>query len=380
MSRSPDFRHEDVVPRRPHVVAPSHASIRVVFLVQIYDTTPGTCDAGLSVCITGTCRVLQQAMIDAETWRVRHVGDVVQRLAAAKGDARPITHVIISTPSFIWPNPHHQTESPESIYELATAYPRIEFVQLNHSGMAFISIDHHGMRHIREALDLSLRMPNVMVAGNNPRFRWVQDGLGGRYVLLPNLYDIGSMIEPVTSRRDNDPLRVGSFGAGRVWKNQLTAAEAALVMARRIGRNVQLELYVNSDRWFGHDAKMMEMARKELFDKLPGTKLINVPWQDWASFRREVAQMDVLFSPSFDETFCQIVADGIAEGVPSVVTAAMEWTPKSWQATEPHDPYSIVRIGMNLMHDRIGAVHDGRVALKAHVEQGLKKWLDYLVN
>ena len=41
---------------------------------------------------------------------------------------------------------------------------------------------------------------------------------------------------------------------------------------------------------------------------------------DWPRFRDIVRTMDLLFSPSFDETFCVVCADGIAEGVPSVVT------------------------------------------------------------
>jgi glycosyltransferase involved in cell wall biosynthesis len=142
------------------------------------------------------------------------------------------------------------------------------------------------------------------------------------------LYDTDSFIEPSPPKIHHDPLRIGSFGASRPWKNQLTAAEGAVELARRLG--VGLEFFVNSGRsenqWGG--GRMIE-ARRELFDGLHGTKLIDVPWTPWPNFRRIVRTMDLLVSPSFDETFCVVVADGIAGGCPAYYRG-FEWTPKNW--------------------------------------------------
>lgn len=347
-------------------------------VIQTYDSVPGTCDAGLSVTVGSTCRTLRRAGAHAETWQVKSVVDFARRLAEDAAD-RPITHVVFNTPSFIWPYPvpGKATTWPESILEFSTAHPDVTFAQLNHSGMAFLSIDPQGMKHIREALHLALNTHNVQVAGNNARFtQWIGDGLGGRAALLPNLYDTtGVRDHTVRARIDYDPLRIGNFGAGRVWKNQLTAAEAAVVIRNRLG--VPMELHVNAGRWFGPDADKAEESRAELFEALPGCRLVNVPWQGWPQFRQVVGTMDLLLSPSFSETFCMIVADGIAEGVPSVVSPTIEWAPKAWQA-EPDDPGSIARVGMGLLHDRTGAVADGRRALADYVAAGTKRWTDWL--
>jgi hypothetical protein len=88
--------------------------------------------------------------------------------------------------------------------------------------------------------------------------------------------------------------------------------------------------------------------------------------------------MDLLFSPSFDETFLVVAADGIAEGVPSVVTGSVEWAPPHWWA-DPWDPTSIAKAGLGLLHDG-HAAHDGQVALLRHVTAGTHAWLAYLTQ
>jgi len=207
--------------------------------------------------------------------------------------------------------------------------------------MAYLSIDTDGISNIRAVLDISQHAHNVKVAGNNRRFtKWTLDALGVESVYLPNLYDTTTFIPTVTSVLPKGIIRVGSFGAGRSWKNQLVAAEAAVALARKLGS--YLELYVNVGRWDG-DPRMIE-NRAELFANLPFAKLIEIPWVHWSQFRRVVQSMDILFSPSFDETYNVVTADGIAEGVPTVGSGAIEWVPKYWQCAEPFDPADVVRV------------------------------------
>ena len=370
--RTPDFTHEHQVPRRPHHVAPHLSSVRLVLVVHRWKApAKGTCDHGLSVTIDSTMRVLRRAGVHCESWAVRGAEELKNRIAHdqwAGTTARPITHMVINTPSFIWP---------ETFSDLSLQWPDIEFIQLSHSDMAYLSIDKYGHKHIGECLDLSRARHNVKVAGNNRRFTdWVRDGMGHNALYLPNLYDTTSFSPgPVVSRRDPDPLRIGSFGAGRPWKNQLVATQAATIMARRLG--VRLELYVNSQR-VDSDSRLVE-SRAELMSLLPPHSLHIVPWASWTSFRKRVADMDLLISASFADSFCVICADGIAENVPSVVGPAMDWCPKSWYC-EPHDPSSVARVGLSLLHDRVGAVHDGRVALTDYVEHGIPQWINYLTS
>jgi hypothetical protein len=258
---------------------------------------------------------------------------------------------------------------------LCADFPEIEFVQLNHSGTAYLSIDKFGIRNIRQVIDLELSVHNMRTAANNPRVaKSLSEMFGFKCLLLPNLYDTESFVTPYPVKAICGTVRVGSFGAGRPWKNQLTAAEGAVQLARRLG--VALELYVNSMRPDGGE-RMIE-SRKELFDRLPGCKLIEVPWQLWPVFRDVTAQMHILFQPSFDETFNVVTADGIAEGVASVTAPSIEWSPQSWWC-EPSDPSSMVKVAISLLHDQ-HAVEDGRENLRQFVSQGITQWLNYLTK
>jgi len=366
--RYPDFAHEDHSSRRPHHVAPNLATVRVVFVIHRYKTPMNGSDSGLGVTINSTARVLRRNGVHAESWDVLTIEDLFSRLERDHWQSeRRITHVVVNTPNFV---------PPEKFGELAQRWHDIEFVQLNHTGLAYLCIDRNGPKDIRAVLDLQRSTHNIKVAGNNPRFEWFDLAYGVKPLLLPNLYDCDTFVAMTPARRDTDPLRIGCFGENRPWKNQGIAAMAGISIARRL--NVQLEFYVNADRW--EQTWPYSRARAELYDNLPGCKLTTIPWLPWAQFRRLIGTMDLCVHPSWDETFCCVVADGIAEGVPSVVTGAMEWAPRTWRSTEPFDPANVAAVGLQLLHDRANAVHDGRRALQTYVKEGIRLWIDYLTD
>jgi glycosyltransferase involved in cell wall biosynthesis len=360
-----EARHE----RRPHNVAPLLSSAHVILAVKNFAAIPGVCHIGLGVTATNTMKVLRRAGVFTEAWSTQTPQELERKLEEADHRHRyaPISHVIVSAPSWVQPHDFHR---------LCLRWPEIEFVQLNHSGCAYLSIDKFGIRNIREVARLALSLHNLRVAANNPRpERFFTVAFDRDTLLLPNLYDTHGFITPFVTQRLAGTLRIGSFGAGRPWKNQLTAAEAAVMLARRLG--VNLELYVNTKRPDGGE-RMIE-SRRELFHGLRGCRIVEVPWEPWPQFRKTIAQMHLLFSPSFDETFNVVTADGIAEGTPSVTTEAIEWSPRSWWA-EPYDPQSIANVGSMLLHDTRDAVEAGRRALTAYVEAGLTHWLAYITR
>ena len=361
------YDDEQPIVRRPHHVNPALPSIRVILAIKNFAKVQGVCHIGLGVTALNTMRVLRRQGVQCEAWSAQTAKELYGLISRDErsNPSRPVTHVVISAPSWV---------QPVSFADFSQRWPNIEFVQLNHSGTAYLSIDKYGIKNIREVLALSHALHNVRVAGNNQRFtRWAADSFGAAVLYLPNLYDTTTFVNPVVQRKDHDPLRIGSFGAGRPWKNLLTAAELAVQMARRM--NVALELYVNTMRPDGGQRQIE--SRSELFDNLAHAKLIEVPWALWPQFRKVVSTMDLLVSPSFDETFCVIAADGIAEGVPSTATPAMEWLPQAWHCN-PWDPSSVTSVGMGLLHNRVGAIHDARAALENFVSSGVNSWISYL--
>jgi glycosyltransferase involved in cell wall biosynthesis len=361
---------------RPHAVCPQLHTARVILTVKSYSNTPGISHAGLATTATNNIKVLREAGIYAEAWAVQNADELRARLAreielTLKHGKTPITHIIVSSPSWCQPADFRRFTAENS---------DIDWVMLNHSGAAFLSIDKFGIRNNRELIELSLSVHNMRVAANNIR---VADSLQRMFnvappiLYLPNLYDTSSFVDPVAPReviRPGGTLRIGGFGAARPWKNQLCAAQAAVIIAQQLG--VSLEFYVNSKRPDGGE-RMIE-SRQELFSGLRGCKLIEVPWEPWPRFRQTVRCMHLQIHPSFDETFAVVVADGIAMGVPAVVSSACEWTPSSWWSNTP-DPSDMARVGFYLLADS-HAIEDARRNLRDYVALGLDRWSDYLVR
>lgn len=353
---------------RPHHLEPVKHTARVIHAVKNFAAIHGVCHIGLGVTATNNIKVLRKAGYYAEAWAVQTAAELEKRIEKDEQHINrcggiPPSHIIISAPSWV---------QPDDFARIAIRWPEIIFVQLNHSGCAYLSIDKYGIRNIRQVSELELSLPNVHVAGNNTRFvNWMKNTIGP-CLYLPNLYDTCSFRHYTPMRHHSSTLRVGSFGASRPWKNQLTAAEGMVELAKAIGAN--LELYVNSKRPDGGE-RMIE-SREELFKDMPGVKLIYVPWKPWPQFRKVVADMHLLVQPSFDETFNVVTADGIAEGVPSVTASSIEWTPKRWWA-ECEDPSDIARVGFYLLNDPQAMSH-GREHLERYARHGLEEWKCYL--
>jgi hypothetical protein len=113
-----------------------------------------------------------------------------------------------------------------------------------------------------------------------------------------------------------------------------------------------------------------------MFDGLSWVRLHESPWQSWAEFRRTIGSMDLNLQPSFTETFNIVTADSVAEGVPAVVSHAVDWAPDSWKA-DPDDIADITRIGSALLSSTTGA-EEGLRALERYLEASIAIWKAYL--
>ncbi|MGH9621277.1 MAG: hypothetical protein ACRD45_16415, partial [Bryobacteraceae bacterium] len=76
-------------------------------------------------------------------------------------------------------------------------------------------------------------------------------------------------------------------------------------------------------------------------------------------------------------SFNMVTADGVAEGVPSVVSPAIDWAPDDWKA-DPDNVFEIARTGRRLLLDPYAA-EDGLRALEKYVADGVRAYREYLV-
>jgi hypothetical protein len=317
---------------------------------------------GLGVTAHHTELSLMASGIPAEAWAVVDGHHLWSKLA----DRPDITHVVAFAPYLDTPF----TE------RLARHFPKVGFAVNCHSNVGFLQADRNAVKLVREGLSLEQRVANFSVAGNSLKFcDWVKEAYAAPCTFLPNLYYLGEGSCPRRPIYREGTLRLGIFGATRVQKNIMSAAAAALVIARQVATE-NAEIWVSSDRVEGGQGVMASV--KEMLSNVERVRLIEAGWHGWPEFRQLAGRMHLLLQPSYTESFNMVTADGVAEGVASVVSSAIDWAPKYWQACAD-TVLDIARVGRQLLRDPDAAA-DGYRALQAYTRAGLAAWKAHLTS
>lgn len=355
---------------RPHGLDPAKRTARVALAYKNAALNKNVSHVGLGVTSLNNLKSLQADGYWAEVWPAAGAADLERMLDRAQSDARhrrahPVTHVVIAA---LW------METRE-LAGMAMRFPEVHFTVESHSNVGFLQADPNAVRLLREALDLSIGQHNVTVAGNCERFTRAFAAMYGRPLLfLPNLYDVST----IKHARHHVPwhpgatLRLGVFGATRVLKNMVSAVAACVEVASELRADVEIHMNVGRSE----NAGTTRSAINQLVARMPHVRLVEVGWQSWPEFRSHVQHMNLLLSPSYTESFCNVVADGIAEGVACVVSDVVDWVPPDWVAPADDVPM-IARAARRLLHDSHAAT-DGQAALRAYVQHGLRAWRAYL--
>ena len=260
----------------------------------------------LGVSALNTAKTLRREGVAADVLPVKNAAELEGRLN------QEVSHVVVSAP---WiPTADWQ--------RIVTLYPDIRFAVNCHSNVGFLQADANGVRLVREAMELERGTWNFCVAGNSRKFcRWAGDTYRTECQYLPNLYYLDESVPRCRPAFGGGTLRIGAFGATRPLKNLMSAAGAALETATQLRAN--LEIWLSSGRTEGGSGILD--AVRAMTAGLPHVKLVESGWQSWPQFRRTVRHMHLLLQPSYTESFNMVTADGVAEGVASVVSEAIDW-------------------------------------------------------
>lgn len=355
---------------RPHHLNPRQRTARVVLAYKNFAVNKNISHIGLGVAALNTCATLRRLGYWVEIWPIVSAQGLASQLDREQAEAfashkQPISHVVISAPWI------PTTE----LQGLLMTHANVNFAVVSHSNMGFLMADPRGINLLREGLELQRGHHNFTVAGNCTKFvRDWSSMYGVPIAHLPNLYDV-TTIHEVGHRlpwHRGETLRVGIFGATRPLKNMVSAVAAAIELGNVMKTDV--EIHTSSGRTEGGGT--VRDAILQMTSGLRHTALKEVGWCSWPAFRQAVRGMHVLFSPSYTESFNMVTADGIAEGVASVVSNAIDWAPHDWVANAD-DVGSIARTARRLLSDA-HAVSDGQTALRHYVEQGSQSWIRYL--
>ncbi len=312
---------------------------------------------GLGVTALNSAKTLRDAGISADVWAIASAADLRTRLRSSAA-----SHVVVSAPWI----------ATSDLARLCAEFKETQFAVTCHSNLGFLQADPNAMRLLREGLELRRTAWNFRMAANCDRLaNWASEVYGIPCAWLPNMYHLDGET-PKRERYSGGPLRIGAFGATRVLKNLMTAAGAALQVAN--GLRANLEFWISSGRNEG--AGSVVEAVRQMMNGLPNVKLIENGWQTWPQFRQTVRHMHLLLQPSYTESFNVVTADGVAEGVPSVVSDAIDWAPAAWKAPVD-DASAMARVGRKLLKSR-WAAGQGLAALRAHNKRAMAAWGEFL--
>lgn len=339
--------------------------MRVILAYKNFAANKNISHIGLGVAGMNNEKVLLKNGIHAEVWAILD-SDHLRKLLNLQSHARqPVTHVIISAPWI----------ATTALNHLCQLFRTIHFAVNCHSNVGFLQADPNGMKFLREDLELEMAVPNFSVAANSKKMKeWVIDAYGNPCAYLPNLYFLhGNGRRHITAWHPGSVLRIGCFGAVRPQKNLASAVGAAIELGHQL--KTRTEIWISSGRTEGGGSTVVNTVRQMCKD-LPTTTLHEAGWHSWPSFRRLVGSMHLLLQPSYTESFNMVTADGIAEGVASVVGEAIDWVPPYWEA-HTDDVFNIAHVARSLLLNH-RAPEDGYQALENYLQQGIRSWKEFL--
>jgi hypothetical protein len=322
---------------------------------------------GLGVAAINNTDYLNANGTNAAVFPVRNNIDVVKSIQEyGTRNKQNLTHVVISAP---WLS----TRDMKAIVEY---FPLTQFVVVSHSNVGFLQADPQGIHLLRDYIELTHKLDNLSVGGNSQRFtNWLSKAYNTHAVLLPNMYPVQSSFfqDAVKGLKKNfrSVVKIGSFGAIRPLKNQLTACASAILMSKELNKPVEFHLSAGREEGGGN---VVLNAIQQMSHDVPSFKVVLDGWCGWQDFRKTVADMDLLIHPSYTESFNMVSADGVSQGVPVVGSHAIEWLPKEWKA-DSDNAAEIAEVGLKLLYR---GAQDGIRALQEHNEKAFQDWDAFL--
>jgi hypothetical protein len=333
--------------------------MKVVFCYSKNPKCPHGRHSGIGISCLSTAKTLMQHGYQAEVWPITGGDELWFLLSKHKG----VTHIVIA--AFFIPTDY--------LAKLAFAFPDIKFAVNSHSNVGFLQAEPEAITKFRETVSLQVESRNVFASGNSQNFVHAMRVSFGHCLLLPNLYFLHGHEGTLKPLWNGGVLRLGCFGALRVQKNISTAVVAAIEIARQLKAITQIWINVGRD---DNTGDVVIRAARAWTNDLPGITLNELPWQNWAEFRKTASTMHCLIQPSYSETFSQVSADACAEGVPTISGDAIEWLPSQWKANTD-DPSSIAQAVRFVLADHHASAL-GLQSLKSRNNVSLGFWKEFL--
>jgi len=322
---------------------------------------PNACHIGMGVTSNNNARFLNRNNIEAYSVPVvdgYHLKNLLNK------EYSDVTRVIMSAPFF----------DTGFLKSLCNNFPKIQFTITFHSNSGFLGMDKWSMGMLGELMKAQEEIKNFEISVNSEKFaKTVNSIFRKNTTTLPNLYPYDK--KPMYRKNINiNILKIGSFSAIRSLKNIPTAAFAAAILCKELYAHTEFHIVVGRNE--DPQADKIISGIENLFKHIPNIKLVKNDWRDNEEFKELVKQMNIIFMPSFTESFNNVTADAISVGTPVVVGEAINWLPKKFRANAD-DAKEIAEIGKRLLFDEFSTI-DGLCSLDDHNKTAFKYWKSYL--
>lgn len=254
----------------------------------------------------------------------------------------------------IWVTPH-------KLQQLVKLHPRVIFVVLCHSEVAFLSNEGNAIEWIQEYELIN----NVFPAFNSESTYLYFKEIGIKSALyLPNVYfDVEWKDRDYC---DGKILQIGCFGAVRPFKNQLIQAMAAKVAAKILDKH--LHFHMNTTRVEQGGEGTLKNIRALL-----GHSLREHGWNTREKFYEIIGEMDLTMQVSFTESFNIVAADSVHENVPCIVSPTISWMPHQSQVSTEDMNEMVERILKVYAHKKKYSEREVR-AINNYNKKAIKQW------
>src|SRR5579871_3731601 len=208
---------------------------KIVLAYKNFAANKNISHIGLGVSAINTSKVLRKNGILANVWPIVSAAELSERLRRSWA-----SHVVISAPWI----------TSSDIQSIITDHTSTTFAVNCHSNVGFLQADSNGVRRMREGMEIEAGSHNFHLAGNSLKFcKWVHSAYFHPCAYLPNLYYLDEQFTRCPPLYRGGALRIGAFGATRPLKNFMSAAGAALEIARTF--KTDLELWLSAGRTEG---------------------------------------------------------------------------------------------------------------------------------
>ena len=260
--------------------------MNLLLVYKNFAANPNISHIGLGVSALNTAKVLKRHSISVNVRAINSVQDLDNYLKLHP----EVTHVVIAA---AW-------IPVLELGQVVIKYPDVEFAVNIHSNVGFLQADANGVCLLRQYVHLSRELLNFRVGGNSLKFvDWLGEAYTTTTQFLPNLYDLDPTVPQNKPLYNGGTIRIGAFGATRPLKNFMTAAGAAISIAKEL--RVPVEFWLSGGRQEG--AGSIVRAIEAMLRNQPNVTLKVLNWSAWPEFLDFLETLHLMIQVSYTESF-----------------------------------------------------------------------------